>query len=60
MGHFAKTSPIVTLWQQWAQNIPFTSRFTLRNAYFRGRKPCPEADQKTRESSATDQTGTPV
>ncbi|WP_210238634.1 hypothetical protein [Mesorhizobium sp. M1D.F.Ca.ET.184.01.1.1] len=28
--------PIVTLWQQWGRNFPFTSKLTLRNAYFRG------------------------
>jgi hypothetical protein len=36
--------PIVTLWQQWGENIPFTSTFTLRNAYFRGRTPARKAD----------------
>ncbi|TIV98518.1 MAG: hypothetical protein E5V85_11055 [Mesorhizobium sp.] len=28
--------PIVTLWQQWGRNFPFTSKLTLRNACFRG------------------------
>jgi hypothetical protein len=26
--------PIVTLWQQWGENFPFTSTFTQRNACF--------------------------
>ncbi|MER8638701.1 hypothetical protein [Mesorhizobium sp. M1365] len=37
-------SAIVTLWQQWGKNIQFASRFTLRNARFRGRRPVWKAD----------------
>jgi hypothetical protein len=33
-AYFAGVWPIVTLWQQLGENIPFTSKLTLRNACF--------------------------